>query len=157
MAGEGAEDVEALEAGEQGFLHLGEDAFDLGVRERGRGFEGDVAGGTGELREILDRAAAGGELAELREVELDERQRLSRALRPSVEGNLWVASRVVPALAELHAAEGAEREKLADKRPDPLLRESAAILSDAIGILGQDRKLSAQVLPDSPGPGRWAE
>ena len=34
---------------------------------------------------------------------LDERQRLSRALRPSVEGNLWVASRVVPALAELHA------------------------------------------------------
>ena len=34
---------------------------------------------------------------------LDERQRLSRALRPSVEGNLWVAARVVPALAELHA------------------------------------------------------
>ena len=34
---------------------------------------------------------------------LDERQRLSRALRPSVEGNLWVASRVVPALADLHA------------------------------------------------------
>ncbi|SDR04186.1 carboxyl-terminal processing protease [Pseudoxanthomonas sp. CF385] len=51
----------------------------------------------------------------------------------------------------------AQREKLADKRPDPLLRESAAILGDAIEILGQDRKLSAQVLPDSPGPGRWAE
>ena len=40
---------------------------------------------------------------------------------------------------------------------DRLLRESAAILGDAIEILGQDRKLSAQVLPDSPGPGRWAE
>jgi glycine/D-amino acid oxidase-like deaminating enzyme len=34
---------------------------------------------------------------------LDERQKLSRALRLSVEGNLWVASRVVPALAHLHA------------------------------------------------------
>jgi glycine/D-amino acid oxidase-like deaminating enzyme len=34
---------------------------------------------------------------------LDEKQRLSRALRSSVEGNLWVAARVVPALADLHA------------------------------------------------------
>jgi glycine/D-amino acid oxidase-like deaminating enzyme len=34
---------------------------------------------------------------------LDEQQKLSRALRTSVEGNLWVAARVVPALAHLHA------------------------------------------------------
>ena len=34
---------------------------------------------------------------------LDEQHKLSRALRSSVEGNLWVASRVVPALANLHA------------------------------------------------------
>jgi glycine/D-amino acid oxidase-like deaminating enzyme len=34
---------------------------------------------------------------------LDEQHKLSRALRSSVEGNLWVASRVVPALAHLHA------------------------------------------------------
>jgi glycine/D-amino acid oxidase-like deaminating enzyme/bacterioferritin-associated ferredoxin len=34
---------------------------------------------------------------------LDERHKLSRALRSSVEGNLWIASRAVPALAELHA------------------------------------------------------
>jgi glycine/D-amino acid oxidase-like deaminating enzyme len=34
---------------------------------------------------------------------LDEREKLSRALRASVEGNLWVATRVVPALADLHA------------------------------------------------------
>jgi glycine/D-amino acid oxidase-like deaminating enzyme len=34
---------------------------------------------------------------------LDERQKLSRALRSSVEGNLWVAARAVPALADLHA------------------------------------------------------
>ena len=51
----------------------------------------------------------------------------------------------------------AAREKLADKRPDPLLRESAAILADAIEVLGQDKKLSAQVLPESTLPGRWAD
>ncbi len=34
---------------------------------------------------------------------LDEQHRLSRALRGSVEGNLWIASRAVPALAQLHA------------------------------------------------------
>ena len=34
---------------------------------------------------------------------LDEKQKLSRALRGSVEGNLWIASRAVPALADLHA------------------------------------------------------
>src|SRR5690606_22257514 len=51
----------------------------------------------------------------------------------------------------------AAREKLADKRPDPLLRESAAILGDAIGVLGHDRVLSAQVLPESTMPGSWAD
>jgi glycine/D-amino acid oxidase-like deaminating enzyme len=34
---------------------------------------------------------------------LDERQKLSRALRSSVEGNLWIAARAVPALNALHA------------------------------------------------------
>jgi glycine/D-amino acid oxidase-like deaminating enzyme len=34
---------------------------------------------------------------------LDEQQKLSRALRASVEGNLWIASRAIPALADLHA------------------------------------------------------
>ncbi|KAF1717076.1 tail-specific protease [Pseudoxanthomonas yeongjuensis] len=51
----------------------------------------------------------------------------------------------------------AAREKLADKRPDPLLRESAAILGDAIDVLGHDRTLSAQVLPESTMPGSWAD
>ncbi|MGV8960776.1 MAG: carboxy terminal-processing peptidase [Stenotrophomonas sp.] len=50
----------------------------------------------------------------------------------------------------------AAREKAAEKRPDPLLRESASILSDAVNLLEQDRPLSAQVLPQSTGPGRWA-
>lgn len=34
---------------------------------------------------------------------LDADEKLSRALRPSVEGNLWIAQRAVPALAGLHA------------------------------------------------------
>ena len=59
--------------------------------------------------------------------------------------------------SERDIVKDAAREKLVDKRPDPLLRESAAILGDAIGVLNQDRKLSAQVLPESTGPGRWAD
>jgi glycine/D-amino acid oxidase-like deaminating enzyme len=34
---------------------------------------------------------------------LDKQQKLSRALRSSVEGNLWIASRAVPMLKDLHA------------------------------------------------------
>jgi carboxyl-terminal processing protease len=51
----------------------------------------------------------------------------------------------------------AAREKAAEKRPDPLLHESAAILADAVNLLEQDRPLSAQVLPQSTAPGRWAD
>ncbi len=51
----------------------------------------------------------------------------------------------------------AEREKLADKRPDPLLRESASILADAVRLLNADRQLSAQVLPTATVAGHWAD
>lgn len=51
----------------------------------------------------------------------------------------------------------AAREKAAEKRPDPLLRESASILSDAVNLLETDRPLSAQVLPQSTAVGRWAD
>ncbi|MCL7715032.1 carboxy terminal-processing peptidase [Stenotrophomonas mori] len=51
----------------------------------------------------------------------------------------------------------AAREKAAEKRPDPLLKESASILADAVNLLENDRPLSAQVLPQSTGPGRWAD
>ena len=59
--------------------------------------------------------------------------------------------------SERDIVKDAAREKLADKRPDPLLRESAAILGDAIDVLGHDRTLSAQVLPESTMPGSWAD
>ncbi len=51
----------------------------------------------------------------------------------------------------------AAREKAADKRPDPLLRESAAILADAVWMLNDDQQLSTQVLPGSKAAGHWAD
>jgi len=59
--------------------------------------------------------------------------------------------------SERDIVKDAEREKAAEKRPDPLLKESASILSDALDLLEKDRPLSAQVLPQSTGPGRWAD
>jgi carboxyl-terminal processing protease len=49
------------------------------------------------------------------------------------------------------------REKAAEKRPDPLLRESAAILADATNLLVNDQHLTAQVLPESQLPTHWAQ
>ena len=51
----------------------------------------------------------------------------------------------------------AAREKAAEKRPDPLQREAALILSDAIGLLENDRPLSVQVLPKTASAVRWAD
>ena len=58
---------------------------------------------------------------------------------------------------ERDIAMDAQREKLAEKRPDPLLREAAAILGDAVRLLESDRQLSAQVLPTAREPGHWAD
>jgi carboxyl-terminal processing protease len=58
---------------------------------------------------------------------------------------------------ERNIAEDAKREKLEEKRPDPLLRESAAILADALTLLTNDTKLSQQVLPASRTMGHWSE
>ncbi|MGY0797483.1 carboxy terminal-processing peptidase [Lysobacter sp. A286] len=49
------------------------------------------------------------------------------------------------------------REKAAEDRPDPLLQESAAILADAIYLLGNDAQLSSVVLPQSTVVGSWAD
>ncbi len=58
---------------------------------------------------------------------------------------------------ERDIAKETAREKAAEKRPDPLLRESAAILGDALQVLGNDKPLSAQVLPETKTPGHWTE
>ena len=60
-------------------------------------------------------------------------------------------------VASRNIAEDAKREKLEEKRPDPLLRESAAILADALTLLNGDQKLSQQVLPASRTMGHWSE
>ncbi|MFA6986410.1 MAG: carboxy terminal-processing peptidase [Arenimonas sp.] len=45
----------------------------------------------------------------------------------------------------------------AKNRPDPLLRETAAILSDAITMLNGNAALAAQVLPNSPRAKVWSD
>ncbi len=59
--------------------------------------------------------------------------------------------------SERNVVQDAARDVAARKRTDPLLRESAAILGDAIGLLGADAKLSAQVLPESRKAGHWVD
>jgi carboxyl-terminal processing protease len=51
----------------------------------------------------------------------------------------------------------AAREKAAEDRPDPLLRESAMILADATTLLAGSKQLSAQVLPETGKATHWAE
>jgi carboxyl-terminal processing protease len=58
---------------------------------------------------------------------------------------------------ERNIAEDAKREKLEEQRPDPLLRESAAILADALTLLNDDQQLSQRVLPASRTVGHWSE
>ena len=51
----------------------------------------------------------------------------------------------------------AAREKAAEERPDPLLRETAAILADATALLTEDKKLAGAVLPETGRALHWAE
>ncbi len=58
---------------------------------------------------------------------------------------------------ERNVVEDAAREKAAEDRPDPLLREAAAILADATALLVEDQKLAAQVLTETGRATHWAE
>jgi carboxyl-terminal processing protease len=83
----------------------------------------------------------------------EQRKALGLAIDPLADDNMddGLASN------ERDIAKDAAREKLADRRPDPLLRESAAILADAVQLLNADGKLSATVLPQAATPGHWAD
>ena len=83
----------------------------------------------------------------------DERKALGLALDPLADDDADDGL----AASERDIAKDAAREKLAENRPDPLLRESAAILADAVHLLDNDGKLSAQVLPTAVQPGHWAD
>ncbi len=99
-----------------------------------------------ERRAERDRQAA------KRQARQEERKRLGLALDPLAE----LADDDGLTANERDIATDTAREDAAEKRPDPLLRESAAILADAVRLLDADRQLSAAVLPESTGPGRWA-
>jgi len=58
---------------------------------------------------------------------------------------------------ERNVAKQVAAEEAAKKRPDPLLRETAAILADAITMLSGNSKLAAQVLPVSRTPRIWSD
>ena len=58
---------------------------------------------------------------------------------------------------ERNVAQDAARELAARKVTDPLLRESAAILGDAIALLRTDATLAAQVLPEAKTSGHWVD
>ena len=58
---------------------------------------------------------------------------------------------------ERNVAKQVAAEEAAKKRPDPLLRETAAILADAITMLTGNAKLAAQVLPATRQPGIWSD
>lgn len=59
--------------------------------------------------------------------------------------------------SERSVAEQAAEEEAAKSRPDPLLRESAAILADALDLLSGNTSLTAQVLPVTRRAEVWAE
>lgn len=58
---------------------------------------------------------------------------------------------------ERNVVADAAREKKAEDRPDPLLRETAAILADATTLLAGDKQLAATVLPETGRATHWAE
>ena len=58
---------------------------------------------------------------------------------------------------ERNVVADAAREKAAQDRPDPLLRETAAILADATSLLSDDKQLAATVLPETGRATHWAE
>ncbi|MBW8367597.1 MAG: carboxy terminal-processing peptidase [Arenimonas sp.] len=59
--------------------------------------------------------------------------------------------------SERSVADQTAVEEAAKNRPDPLLRESAAILADALDLLSSDGALTAKVLPVTRQPTIWAE
>ncbi|WP_256646127.1 carboxy terminal-processing peptidase [Thermomonas paludicola] len=84
----------------------------------------------------------------------EERKRLGIALDPLLD------ARADDGLTadERNVADSVAREEAAKKLTDPLLRESAAILADAVALLGKDAKLAAQVLPATRNAsGHWAD
>ena len=58
---------------------------------------------------------------------------------------------------ERDVAEQVAEEKAAENHIDPLLRESAHVLADALGLLSRDQRLATQVLPQTRKATLWAD
>ena len=99
-----------------------------------------------------ERRAERDRQADKRKQRQAERERLGLDLDPLAE----LADDDGLTANERDIATDTAREDAAEKRPDPLLREAASILADAVRLLDADRNLSATVLPESTGPGRWS-
>lgn len=98
--------------------------------------------------------------AERDRFDAQRKQRAEERKRLGIEQDPLLEARADDGLAadERNVAESVAREKAAEKRIDPLLRESAAILADAVALLGKDATLAAQVLPATRnGAGHWAD
>jgi carboxyl-terminal processing protease len=98
--------------------------------------------------------------AERDKFDAQRKQRAQMRVALGIEQDPLLESRADDGLTadERNVADSVAREAAAKKATDPLLRESAAILADAIGLLGKDAKLAAQVLPATRNAaGHWAD
>ena len=98
--------------------------------------------------------------AERDKFDAQSKQRAEMRKQLGINQDPLLASRPDDGLAadERNVADSVAREEAAKKQTDPLLRESAAILGDTIGLLGKDAKLAAQVLPETHNAaGHWAD
>lgn len=97
--------------------------------------------------------------AERDRFDAQRKQRAEERKRLGLQQDPLLDARADDGLAadERNVAESVAREKAAEKATDPLLRESAAILADAVTLLGKDARLAAQVLPVTRNSaGHWA-
>ena len=98
--------------------------------------------------------------AERDKFDAQSKQRAEMRKQLGINQDPLLASRPDDGLSadERNVADSVAREEAAKKQTDPLLRESAAILGDTIGLLGKDAKLAAQVLPATHNAaGHWAD
>jgi carboxyl-terminal processing protease len=95
--------------------------------------------------------------AERDRMEAQRKQRAAERKSAGLAGDALAQADDGLAANERSVADQAADEEAAKNRPDPLLRESAAILADALDLLSGDRALTARVLPVTRQPTIWAE
>ncbi len=115
-------------------------------------FRAESAKGYVSLNEAERRAEREKNIAK-REARQAKRKELGLKLDPLAE----VAADDGLQANERDVVKDAAREKAAEERPDPLLREAATILADATALLAQDTKLAGAVLPETGRALHWAE